>query len=151
MFVEGHPAGRSSRRVSGWGRRGCGIDAETLSGCHRAGPIRGPARTGPRAFEGSAAGGPENHRPAEERLHLDRLTIPDDQERIGEGSPTSVEVTEAYLPRILLLNPWLNSIIDIDHQALGQAGRATSDASTRIRAASSRHPGAAEDQSTRRA
>src|SRR3712207_8837413 len=41
-------------------------------------------------------------RDAEKRLHLDSLTIPDAQERMEEGSLTSVELTEAYLHRILL-------------------------------------------------
>ena len=57
----------------------------------------------------------------DERLDLDSLTIPDAQERMEEGSLTSAELTEAYLTRILLLDPKLNSIIDIDHQALGAA------------------------------
>ncbi len=60
-------------------------------------------------------------RDAGKRLNLDALTIPEAQERMEEGSLTSVELTEAYLHRILLLDPKLHSIIDLDHKALGDA------------------------------
>ena len=52
---------------------------------------------------------------------LDALTIPEAQQRMDDGSLTSVELLEAYLQRIELLDPKLNSIIHLDDEALDQA------------------------------
>ncbi len=56
-----------------------------------------------------------------DQLDLDALTIPEVQQRMDDGSLTSVELTDAYLQRIELLDPKLNSIIDLDDEALDQA------------------------------
>lgn len=67
------------------------------------------------------ADGPVDDDGRGDQLDLDALTIPEAQQRMDDGSLTSVELTEAYLHRIALLDPELNAIIALDDQALDEA------------------------------
>jgi amidase len=67
------------------------------------------------------ADGPADDDGRGDQLDLDALTIPEAQQRMDDGSLTSVELTEAYLHRIALLDPELNAIIALDDQALDEA------------------------------
>jgi amidase len=119
------PAHRAAVRRPRW-RRAVVASALTaaLAGAAVAVPASADPSTDTSGTETSTASPDSRYgggRKAEKRLHLDSLTIPDAQEQMEEGSLTSVQLTEAYLHRILLLDPRLNSIIDLDHQALGDA------------------------------
>jgi amidase len=86
-----------------------------------AGSSTGASTASPDASAASRDSRESVQRDAKRHRYLDALTIPDAQRRMERGSLTSVELTEHYLQRILLLDPSLNSIIDVDHQALGDA------------------------------
>ncbi|GHG54488.1 amidase [Streptomyces griseocarneus] len=83
---------------------------------------------GPRAqAEGSGTGGPSpSGSPRTPGVDLDRVTIPELQRRMADGSLTSSALTTAYLRRIEAVNPRIHAVLRTDPTALRQA--AASDA-----------------------
>ncbi|MCF3106530.1 amidase [Streptomyces roseoverticillatus] len=88
------------------------------------------------AAERDAGASPPDAPPPALRVDLDRVTIPELQARMADGSLTSSALTAAYLRRIATVDPRINAVLRTDPTAMRQA--AASDA--RHRRGSARGP-----------
>ncbi|WP_211232928.1 amidase family protein [Solirubrobacter soli] len=73
---------------------------------------------------GLALVGPQTARAADPALDLERLTVPELQQKLASGEVTSVQVTRAYINRIAAVNargPGLNAVRLINPSALQDA------------------------------
>ncbi|WP_058043502.1 amidase [Streptomyces roseifaciens] len=78
---------------------------------------------GARAAESGADGStsPTGAHPPGPGVDLDRVTIPELQARMADGSLTSAALTAAYLRRIQTVDPKINAVLRTDPTALRQA------------------------------